>query len=75
MSGSVPWQQQIELRAYFLWESRGYPWGTPEIDWFAAERELRDSQPDGLLVGLAREAGTALGSAVALLHDLNPFPR
>jgi DUF2934 family protein len=26
--------------AYKLWEDRGRPFGSPEIDWFAAERAL-----------------------------------
>ena len=26
--------------AYKLWEERGRPFGSPEIDWFAAERAL-----------------------------------
>lgn len=55
-------QEQIELRAYQLWEIRGKPWGTPETDWFKAEREL--SSP---LVGIARELGAALGAVVNLL--------
>jgi hypothetical protein len=34
--------QQIAERAYFLWEERGRPVGSPEIDWLRAERELRN---------------------------------
>jgi hypothetical protein len=33
----------IELRAYVLWEARGRPIGSPEVDWFRAERELFES--------------------------------
>jgi hypothetical protein len=33
----------IALRAYVLWEARGRPIGSPEVDWFRAERELFES--------------------------------
>lgn len=36
---AVP-HEQIAERAYFLWEERGRPLGSPEIDWQRAEREL-----------------------------------
>jgi len=26
--------------AYKLWEERGHPFGSPELDWFAAERAV-----------------------------------
>jgi hypothetical protein len=29
--------------AYKLWEERGRPFGSPEIDWFAAERAVYSS--------------------------------
>jgi len=29
-----------ERLAYELWERRGHPLGSPEADWFAAERRL-----------------------------------
>lgn len=31
---------RIAARAYTLWERRGKPEGSPEIDWDAAEKEL-----------------------------------
>ena len=31
---------EISRRAYSYWEARGYQGGTPEEDWFRAEREL-----------------------------------
>jgi hypothetical protein len=31
---------EISRRAYSFWEARGYQGGTPEEDWFRAEREL-----------------------------------
>jgi hypothetical protein len=33
----------VAVRAYELWIQRGCPIGTPEIDWFQAEKELRGS--------------------------------
>ena len=32
---------QIEKLAYRFWEERGRPSGSPEEDWFKAERELQ----------------------------------
>jgi Protein of unknown function (DUF2934) len=63
---------EIELRAYHSWEARGRPFGSPEVDWFDAERELAAIEPEGVLSKVAREVGSALGSAVALLSDLKP---
>jgi hypothetical protein len=59
--------QQIELRAYQLWESRGRPCGEPEADWLKAEGELMGG--DGTLTKVARNVGTALGTVVAFLTD------
>ena len=33
----------VERLAYQHWEARGMPLGSPEVDWFAAERELYES--------------------------------
>ena len=33
--------QEIAERAHQLWESRGCPEGSPEVDWLRAARELR----------------------------------
>lgn len=33
--------EAIAIRAYELWELRGSPIGSAEIDWFEAEQELR----------------------------------
>ena len=32
--------------AYQLWEQRGRPFGSPELDWFAAEKALGSSHRD-----------------------------
>ena len=65
--------EEIERRAYHLWEARGRPFGSPEVDWFEAERELSAVEPESVLSKVAREVGSALGSAIALLSDLNPM--
>ena len=35
---------QIAVLAYALWEARGCPDGSPEVDWLQAERELTASR-------------------------------
>ena len=40
-SVSVPEHEQIARLAYFHWQARGCPLGSPEEDWFEAEAELR----------------------------------
>jgi len=35
-------QETIATLAYFLWQIRGCPHGSPEADWFRAEAELRN---------------------------------
>jgi hypothetical protein len=42
------------------------------VDWFNAEQELAAIEPESVLSKVAREVGSALGSAVALLSDLTP---
>jgi hypothetical protein len=37
-----------EKLAYEYWERRGRPYGSPEIDWFAAEKALGSSRGDEL---------------------------
>jgi len=37
---TIPTHDQIERRAYRLWEARGCPIDSPEIDWLRAEMEL-----------------------------------
>ena len=67
--------RRIELLAYQLWQNRGCPWGTPETDWFEAERELTGNDPETALMDLAREVGTALGTVAALLGAKEPAQR
>jgi len=39
-SPKLPEDERIAALAYALWEARGYPQGSPEVDWFQAEKEL-----------------------------------
>jgi DUF2934 family protein len=36
-------KENLEKLAYGLWQERGCPYGSPEIDWLEAERKLRES--------------------------------
>lgn len=42
--------------AYKLWEERGRPFGSPEVDWFAAERAVYSSM---VASGLAAPSANA----------------
>lgn len=36
----VPLQEQVALLAYLFWEQRGCPEGSPDEDWFRAEKAM-----------------------------------
>ena len=36
----TPTEEEIRMRAYALWESRGRPMGSPEADWFNAQNQI-----------------------------------
>lgn len=59
-------QQKIQLAAYYLWQHRGSPLGTPEVDWFRAEEELgrqaETASTRAVLVTAAETIGSAFGS-------------
>ena len=40
-NGGDPEADEVARLAYFYWESRGCNGGSPEDDWFRAERELK----------------------------------
>jgi Protein of unknown function (DUF2934) len=43
----------VQKLAYQLWKKRGSPLGSPEVDWFAAEKALRaDLLASGIALGL-----------------------
>ena len=37
---TTPGQSEVAALAYQLWQDRGSPVGSPDEDWFRAEREL-----------------------------------
>ena len=61
----------IQLAAYYLWKQRGSPIGTPEIDWFHAEEQLREqnehSSRKPALIAVAETVGSALGTVAGLV--------
>ena len=38
--------EQVAAIAYRLWEERGYPIGSPETDWYAAEQQLNRDEDE-----------------------------
>ena len=48
--------EETEERAYYLWEQRGRPEGSPEVDWERAERELRAEREADRMASCARPA-------------------
>jgi hypothetical protein len=69
LSSTIHVHEEIQTRAYQLWQERGGPWGTPETDWFSAAHELT---ADNSIAELARSVGGALGTVVALVSDKLP---
>ena len=65
-SAHAPRHEEVESLAYKLWEERGAPLGTPEVDWFRAEEELRAANDTPLSI-LAKTIGSALGSVAATI--------
>ena len=66
-SAHIPRHEEVETLAYKLWEERGAPFGTPEVDWFHAEEELHAAANDTPLSVLAKTIGSALGSVAATI--------
>ena len=66
---TAPRHHDVELLAFTFWQERGAPIGTPEIDWFRAEAELKRAvSDDGLaLAAVAKKIGSALGTVAALV--------
>lgn len=69
-STNTPFHDEVERLAYKLWRERGSPVGTPETDWFRAEKELKstDGSEEPLLLAAAKTIGSALGSLSAILN-------
>jgi hypothetical protein len=46
-TAATDFHEQVARLAYALWQERGCPEGTPEVDWFQAEQQLRVEVPTG----------------------------
>ena len=46
-TGSGPTDEEIAAHAYRCWHERGCPHGSPEIDWYRAQEELRAQKKQG----------------------------
>ena len=69
---------EIELAAYYLWQERGSPLGSPEVDWFRAERQLREHFEEASqdpLVAVAKAVGAAVGSLTGLVESVTSLIR
>jgi hypothetical protein len=50
--------------AYEHWEARGRPFGSPDVDWFAAERALYESLVASGLVSPSRDNRQSVENAI-----------
>jgi Protein of unknown function (DUF2934) len=63
---------QIARRAHEYWVKRGCPLGTPEADWYMAEKELKETR----LSKAAREVGSLTGKVMTTIKPyLGLLPR
>jgi hypothetical protein len=67
-------QQAIQLTAYHLWQQRGCPFGSPEVDWFEAEERLvthsNDTPDKSAIVAVGEAVGSVLGSIAGIVGSL-----
>jgi len=47
---------RVTARAYELWQERGCPIGSPEVDWFQAEQELGEPSDEKVASNSVNEA-------------------
>jgi hypothetical protein len=67
-SATFPRHEEVQRLAFRLWLERGGPLGTPEVDWFRAEKVLRITDGEAELLSVAAKTiGSALGSLSAIL--------
>jgi hypothetical protein len=59
-------QEQISVSAHRLWETRGTPVGSPEVDWFLAESLVSEYGQASPFDEFLRDAGKALNSSPVL---------
>lgn len=66
--------ETVQITAYYLWEQRGRPIGSPEADWFRAEEQLREVRGDAAgkrpMVAVAEMVGSALGAVAGLVASV-----
>lgn len=68
----------IQTAAYYLWQERGSPFGAPELDWFRAEEELRQSEYDSktpAAIAVAAAVGSALGTVAGIVSSVGGLVR
>jgi hypothetical protein len=74
LQNGEPHRESIERLAYQLWEERGRPWGTPDLDWFAAEQEISSAMHSDLhepsAITAAKVVGSVLGSVAGLVTSI-----
>ncbi len=74
LQSDVEQHQQIEVAAYYLWQERGCPFGTPEVDWFQAEERASDHSGSDTgnpgIVAVAAAVGSALGSVTGFVESV-----
>ena len=67
-------RRAVEVLAYSLWERRGRPWGTPDMDWFMAQAEIQDAprhvDDEPPTITAAKMVGSVLGSIAGLVTSL-----
>ena len=54
-TSAEPTHEQLAALAYALWQERGCPHGSPEVDWLKAERTLRPSAHTDQSVGATED--------------------
>lgn len=71
-------KRALQISAYYLWQQRGCPLGTPEIDWFLAEelagKEREDASARVAIVAVAEVMGSALGSIAGVVASVGRVP-
>jgi hypothetical protein len=68
---TLDFHEQVARLAYALWQERGCPEGTPEVDWYRAEQQIQiqagEKKPAGStderLASVVRRGRRAAGSA------------
>jgi Protein of unknown function (DUF2934) len=66
--------QAVQLAAYYFWQARGCPIGSPNVDWFRAEEQLNqlteETQAPPAMLAVAAAVGSALGSVAGFVSSV-----